>query len=216
MQVCRTLREKENLMFRRARIIGALAVGVVALQAGDAKAHYYTYVNGYLTHLFSFGCNALLKSVPNPETNPALFRCTATVKEVQVLCVNPAGNEVFSPGQAGLQVVLVGETEIQPGDWDKKKGKASVQAHISEDALVQDEYCVNPNWHAIDAISLAIDANLEVFECTGDKSDPCATTAPNAHASQFLECTLPPGFDVTNTPPNTNYDCIASPAVHNQ
>lgn len=202
-------------MLKRAITIGLLGVGVVV--ALDSPAHLAgtKYVGNPPTpvHFATVRCNLFIKSVPNPDVKPSQFQCTATVHLVQVLCLNPSGHKV--KGEAATQIAIVGKSEINQGDiTDKQKGIAFKEVFISDEPLLNPEFCVNPNWTPIEALAFELTAELEVSECTGPDPDPCSVTVPTWLETH--DCVLPPEFDIQDNspPPGTPYTCTLSSKEH--
>ena len=206
-------------MLKKTVVIGAIAVGFVAMRGDEASAHLsgYQVINGFLRHVASFDCGITIRQIPGLNAHPAEFRCEATVTEAQLLCLNPAGN-LISPGKPGLRALFVGETAINEGDiTDKKKGRAAPQVRIEDDAetspLMNPENCVNPNWTPFAVLSTKVEAVLTTADCTGSDADPCATSV--AAYRERISCSLPPEFSVTNMPPaGTAYNCVVTSQEH--
>jgi len=197
-------------MFKRALMIGVAGVSMALMRGGDAHAHYVN-IGGYVRY-HSLGCGTLLRQVPNPAQHPALFRCTANISVVEVLCQNPSGHDV-NPGRAAIQISLVGQTEIEPADVNKKRGTAAVEAEIPDEALLNPDYCVNPNWIPQVALAISLHAMLETFECNGPDNDPCSILEPASFTE--LECDLPSQYNVLNLPPlDTPYACTVLGTGH--
>jgi hypothetical protein len=207
-------------MLKRTILICILGAGLVSMRADRASAHLagYQVVNGYLKHVGSFDCGIQIKQIPNLQQHPAEFRCTATITEAELLCLNPANQDV-NPGRAGTRVVFVAEAPItEETITDKKRGRAEVTARIEDDAegspLMNPNNCVNPNWHPIDVLSTKVDVTLETAECTGtDPANPCASSV--VAYRETLSCALPPGYSVSNQPPpGTPYECVLISQEH--
>lgn len=189
-----------------------LAVFMVVLaQAVNASAHY-TIVAGKLFY-HSLQCDAVLKSVPNPDAHPGEVECAASTSLIEVLCQNPAGSDVL-PGQSATQVVIVGEDQIDQDDiTDKKKGKANVSVVLPDDSLLKPEFCVNPNWDPIDVIVRATSATFKAYKCEGPDEDPCSEKILTSTLE--TNCVLPAGYDFDNLPPlGTPYECSEPVIVH--
>ena len=177
-----------------------LAVFAFALiQAGNASA-IYTYVNGRWI-VGSVVCDALLKAVPNPDSNPAQMECIVSTAQIEVLCQNPADNGV-APGQPAVQQILVGQAPITQGDiTDKVKGKAEVSVEVSTDALLKPEYCVNPNWTPIKALVRVFTGTMNAYKC--DTVDCAQKTLAN---SLKMTCALPSQYGFDNAT-GAEYSC---------
>ena len=180
----------------------------IIAQSGNASA-IYTYVNGRWI-VGSVVCDALLKSVPNPDVKPGQIECVASTALIDVLCENPTSKQI-APGQSAIQQVLVGQKQIDQGDiTDKVKGKAAVKVELSDDPLLKPEFCVNPNWIPIDVLVRVFTGTMNAYECTGPSSDPCSEkTLAN---TLIMNCALPASYSFENYPANvppagTAYDC---------
>jgi hypothetical protein len=190
-----------------------LAVGILALCSLNAKAHYLVTSTGKL-YYHSIGCETVLKSVPNPDAKPGLVECVASTAAIELLCRNPADNNV-APGQSATRVVLVASERIDQSDiTDKAKGKANVTVVISDDELLKPEYCVNPNWIPEQVLIRTLSARVNAYACTGDDLDPCAMRTLTSHLEKT--CTLPAEYDFNNPPISgvTEYQCTEPVIVH--
>jgi hypothetical protein len=181
---------------------------IILVQAGNASA-IYTYVNGRWI-VGSVVCDALLKSVPNPDVKPGQIECVASTALIDVLCKNPTGKQVL-PGQSAIQQVLVGQKQIDQGDiTDKVKGKAEVKVELSDDPLLKPEFCVNTNWTPIDVLVRVFTGTMNAYSCTGPSSDPCSEKV--LENTRKMNCALPASYGFDNYPANvppagTPYDC---------
>ncbi|HEX4881325.1 MAG TPA: hypothetical protein VFV18_03160 [Porticoccaceae bacterium] len=195
------------------RFIVKLAVGMLALCSLSAQAHYLVTSTGKL-YYHSLGCETVLKSVPNPDAKPGMVECVASTATVELLCRNPANNNV-APGQSATQVVLVASERIDESDiTDKAKGKANVTVIIEDDALLKPEYCVNPNWIPEQVLIRTLSARVNAYACTGDGLDPCDARVLTSHLEKT--CTLPTEYDFNNPPISgvTEYQCTEPVIVH--
>lgn len=189
-----------------------LAVGVLALWSLGAQAHYI--IIGGKLYYDSIACDTLLKSVPNPATKDSVVECVASTALVEILCENPAGNAV-APGQSATQVVLVASERIDEEDiTDKVKGKAEVRVVIDDTALLNPEFCVNPNWTPVEVLVRAMSARINAYSCVGDDIDPCADKVLASHLE--TNCVLPGEYDFDNLPISgvTEYQCSEPVIVH--
>ena len=190
-----------------------LVVGLLALSALSAQAHYLVTSTGKL-YYHSIGCDTVLKSVPNPDVKPGLVECVATTAAVELLCRNPVNNNV-APGQSAIQTVLVASERIDQSDiTDKAKGKALVTVVIEDDELLNPEYCVNPNWIPVQVLIRTLSARVNAYACTGDGPDPCSTRVLTSHLEKT--CNLPAEYDFSNPPISgvTEYQCTEPVIVH--
>ncbi|MCK7577627.1 MAG: hypothetical protein MZV65_18680 [Chromatiales bacterium] len=109
----------------------ALAVIASAALAGVAQAHYVYTFSGWLYH--DVLCNGELKSVPNPDSHPALVQCTlggsTAPVVVEVLCENPTNHDV-QPGSAAIQTSFTAFGELNASNFDKKKGRAALAVEV--------------------------------------------------------------------------------------
>lgn len=195
------------------KLIIKLTVGILALFAVSAQAHYLVTSTGKLFY-HSIGCETVLKSVPNPDVKPGEVECVASTAAIELLCRNPANNNV-APGQSAIQVVLVASERIDQSDiTDKKKGKANVTVIIEDDELLNPEYCVNPNWVPTQVLIRTLSARINAYACTGDDPDPCSTRVLTSHLEKT--CTLPSEYDFDNLPISgvTEYQCSEPVIVH--
>ena len=197
-------------MLKYVAVAAVVVLGLLGMPNGDAEAHLAgtTKIGGYLVHVASLGCGITVGGVPNPDTNPSALVCEVTVKAVEFLCQNPAGNQV-SPGQSARRTVIIGAPgQFEPDDIDKKKGTGTAEVHIDTAAAVTSEDCVNPNWSVLPDTIVVLDADVLY------KTVECA----NADCTNFVvaytenrTCTLPPGFGIDPgeeiPAENTAYNC---------
>lgn len=197
------------------KIISKLAVGLVSVWSLSASAHY-TIIAGKMVY-HSLQCDAVLKSVPNPDAHPGELECVASTALIEVLCENPTNHQV-APGQSATQVVLVGEKQIDQSDiTDKVRGKANVSVVLPDDSLLKPEFCVNSNWNPIDVIVRATSATLKAYKCEGPDADPCSEKILTSTLE--MNCALPAGYGFDNyplnlPPPGTPYECSQPVIVH--
>lgn len=194
------------------KTVTGLVVVVISLWSLSASAHY-VIIAGKL-YYDSIGCDTVLKSVPNPKAKEGLVECVASTAMVEILCENPATQQV-APGQSAIQVVLVSSERIDDSDiTDKVKGKAEVSVVIDDDELLNPDFCVNPNWTPVEAIVRAMSARINAYACTGDGLDPCAEKVLTSHLE--TNCVLPGEYDFDNMPISgfTEYQCSEPVVVH--
>lgn len=196
-------------MLRKLMFIGVLVLSMATMSVSPAEAHYLRTSTGYV-FWHSTKCDLTLKSVPDPDSNPAQFECFVTVTLVDSLCENPQNRNV-APGQAATQTSIVATEQFTPEDiTDKKKGLAHVEAVIPDDPLLKNEFCVNPNWHITDVLIREATVQYNVYQC----SDTSCTTKV-LHSSSESSCSLPAQFDFTNPPvPGDGYECTENFFAH--
>jgi hypothetical protein len=193
---------------RTLMIVGA---GLLALTGGNGEAGNWAYIKppGTWFYYGSIDGCALIGSVPNPDQHPAQFSCEITVTEIDTLCVNPQSQDV-TPGVAGTKVTFTGKHQLQLSDLlTKTRGKANACIKVDDMAagspLLDDSFCVNPNWHLVGALTTQFEATCRTEQCTGtdDPATPaneaCNTTV--VKDTQRCQCSLPAGYTVTNLPP---------------
>ena len=160
-------------------------------------------------------CDSVLKAVSNPDTNPQEVECLASNAAVELLCQNPQ-NQNVAPGQSAIQTVLVGSERVDQSDiTDKVKGKAAVSVIIEDDALLNPEYCVNPNWNPLKALVRSTAIRMNAYDCKGTDPDPCTTKVLTSYLE--MNCLLPAEYDLVNNPPIsgvTQYQC-SEPVIVN-
>ena len=200
---------KKSVALARAAIVGLLGVGLGTALGPDAQAHLAgTYkIGGTWVHISSFSCINDIGGVPNPDTKPSLFQCTATATKILVLCYNPNGHDV-RPGEAATKTTIVVQDLITNDDiTDKKKGLAHKELTFQDSDFVTSQVCVNPNWIPAQVIVIELTGQMDVFECTSGGIDPCATKVQTYIEQK--ECMLPPQYNFDNPPPSgTAYDCV--------
>lgn len=198
-------------MSKRVLMTGlVLSAGLVALGGSTGEAGNWSYVRppGTWFYYGSIDGCSLIGSVPNPDTHPALFSCEIQISEVDTLCQNPAGNVV--PGKASTKgVTFIAKHQLQQSDLlAKSRGKANACIKVDDTAagspLLDDDLCVNPNWHLIGALTTQFLAVCTTQQCTGTdnpatpENEACNTTV--IKDTQRCQCTLPAGFSVDNPP----------------
>lgn len=193
----------------RTVMIGVLGISFGAALGPEAEAHLAgTYkIGGSWVHLASFKCVNDIGAVPNPDTHPAVFQCTAIVTKVLLLCANPKGNDV-RPGEASTKTTVIVQDRINESDiTNKKKGLAHKELVFPDDPFLNPAFCVNPNWIPIEVLVTELTGQMDVFECTSEDLDPCATRVLTY--TERKDCMLPPQYDFDNPPPTgTPYDCV--------
>jgi hypothetical protein len=212
-------------MIKRAMVISVITAGVVcasvvAMLPSDVEAHLAGTVSigGYLRHVSSLACGIAVKGVPNPDTNPSELVCTATITLVEFLCENPTNHQT-SPGTSGRRTVIVGTTEFNAANIDKKKGTGTAEAHLETDFVVTNEDCVNPNWNVLpDTIIVKeVGVQFETAECTGAEPTPCSSFV--VAYREVRACLLPNNFGYGKKqqgapPEGTEYDCTLLSQEH--
>lgn len=205
-------------MIKRSLGISILMICAILLLDTKAEAHLI-YVSGrWLTHS-SVKCEQVIDKAKNPDVHLALSNCAITASLVQVLCVNPSGQEVT--GTAATQITAVTEGEIdfdQLSKEDKKKGKVHLSLVVEDpEALFNPEFCVGgkgsvlgggaaSQWTVAKVEILEFLARGVLSECTGPKDAPCSLLLISSTIQ--TSCALPPPFSVTNPPPEgIEYDC---------
>ena len=198
-------------MLTKRMFFGAMIIIAITTLGEQVEAHYLRVSAGY-TIWHSTKCDLVLKAVPNPDANPAQFECLVTVTLVDTLCQNPTNHNV-NPGQAATQTSIVSTEQITPSDiTDKKKGIASVDAVIPDGPLLNNEFCVNPNWNIVDVLIREATVQYNVWQCV-DTS--CVSRV--LHTSSEFECTLPAQFNFSNPPLlETPYQCTENFSVHSK
>lgn len=200
---------RQTVALTRAVMIGLLGISFGAALGPEAEAHLAgTFkIGGTWVHISSFSCINDIGGVPNPDTRPSLFQCTATATKVLLLCQNPQGHDV-RPGEAATKTTVVVQDRIIDSDiTNKKKGLAHKEIEFVDAPFLDPEFCVNPNWIPIDVLVTELTGTMEVFECTSQGIDPCTTKVLTY--TETKECMLPPEFDFDNPPvPGTPYDCV--------
>lgn len=190
-------------------LVGAFALGLVAMVGDEAEAHLAgtTKIGGYLVHVSSLGCGITVGGVPNPDQNPSALVCTATITSVEFLCINPANQQV-SPGRSARRIVIIGTDEFADQNIEKKKGTGTAEAHLDTDFLVTNQDCVNPNWAVVPESVVVLEAQVQY------ETVECATSECLSWVVAYREkrdCTLPPGFGIDPgeefPAANTAYNC---------
>jgi hypothetical protein len=195
-------------MVQKLFVVGLLGASLAALGAPRAEAHYIVVSGALKWH--SLDCGLDLKGVANPATNPAASRCTVTASLIEVLCENPANQEV-APGKSAIrEVTLVGSEQIDQADITGR-GKAHVDVHVPTDALLDPEFCVNPNWHPVLALVRQAQVQIDTFECLDAE---CTQLGERASTADF-SCVLPPEFTLQDPPaPGDLYACGEVTSAH--
>jgi hypothetical protein len=191
-------------MCKRTLMMGLAVVAGLALSGGIGEAGTWSYIKPPGTWFYYGsidGCSAI-GSVPNPDTHPAQFSCEFEVTEVQTLCQNPQNQDV-NPGKAATNVTFFAKHQLQQSDiLAKSRGKANACVKVDEMAdgspLLDDDLCVNPNWHLIGALTTQFKATCRTEQCTGPTDNPCSTTV--VKDTQICQCTLPAGYSIENPP----------------
>ena len=200
---------RQIVALTRAVMFGLLGISFGAALGPEAEAHLAgTYkIGGTWVHISSFSCINDIGGVPNPDTRPSLFQCTATATKVLILCKNPQGHDVH-PGEAATKTTVVVQDRIEESDiTNKKKGLAHKEIVFEDGPFLNPESCVNPNWIPFDVLVTELTGQMDVFECTSQDFDPCSTKVLTY--TELKECMLPPQYDFDNPPPpETPYDCV--------
>ena len=186
-----------------------LSLCIVALMGIQAQAHYIYTSAGYLFH--SFQCLADLKGVANPDTKPAEAECEAFVTQIDILCLNPSGKIVS--GSSATQATLINTEQLTPANLTGK-GKASTDIIIPDGALLNPQYCINPNWIPVQVIIREATATQNIYKCIGDDPNPC-DVRELASTTESL-CVLPAQFNFNNPPivGVTPYNCTEVFSAH--
>jgi hypothetical protein len=94
------------------------------------------------------------------------------------------------------------------------KGKASTDIIVPDGALLDPQYCINPNWIPVEVIIREATATQNIYKCTGDDPTPC-DVRELASTTESL-CVLPAEFDFDNPPVvgETPYDCMEVFSAH--
>lgn len=210
-------------LFASIALVATLLPGAV----GTAQAHYVYTFSGWLYH--DVMCNGTLKSVPNPDSNPAFVQCTVGSEDpmepvvvVEVLCRNPASQDV-QPGSAAIQTSFTAFGELNAGNVDKKKGRASVDVEaLAPGALLQfvqndpGTFCVNHNWYPVAALFRRFPTQLNTWICTLKDTSLCNYANIGLDTGEWViesrvtaMCTLPSEFSFANPPIEnvTEYSC---------
>ncbi len=200
---------RKAVAFTRAVTIGVLGISFSVALGPEAEAHLagMKLIGGTWVHISSFSCINDIGGVPNPDTRPSQFQCTATATKVLILCKNPNGHDV-RPGEAATKTTVVVQNRITADNiTNKKKGLAHVENVFEDGPFLNPEFCVNPNWIPFGVLVTELTGTMEVFECTGQDFDPCLTKVLTY--TETKECMLPTQFDFDNPPPeNTPYVCV--------
>jgi len=188
-----------------------LSAGLVALGGATGEAGNWTYLRppGTWFYYGSIDGCAAIGSVPNPDQHPAQLSCDFTVTQIDTLCVNPQNHDV-RPGQAATKVTFTGRHQLQQSDLlTKTRGKANACVKVDDTAagspLLNDSFCVNPNWHLIGALTTQFKATCRTEQCTGTDNpatpanEACNTTV--VKDTQRCQCSLPAGYTIDNLPP---------------
>jgi hypothetical protein len=219
-------------MLKRVLMIGiAMGVGIAVLNIGTAQAQWqYLRPPGMWWWYGSLkGCGTITK-VRNPDQHPARMTCRVEVTAIEILCDNPAGNQVW--GEAATQVVLGGKNDIDDDDLleskkGKKKNRADLCVTIEDGDCIYDpdtgeynsplcdpEFCVNPLWNPVDVLTTKFTATCDTEQCTGE-DDPATPEYNEAcddgnfvvRDTQVCNCTLPPGYGIEDVRDGTLVPC---------
>jgi hypothetical protein len=189
----------------RSVVAVMLCLGLVAALGPAAEAHLAGTIRGI--HYRSIECVDDISGVPGTAlgtdpTKPATVTCSALGKRIEILCQNPAGNNVS--GNSATQITVSTTDQINHQDiTNKKKGIAEKILHISDEPFLDSRFCVNPNWTPINVLVTDVLITVEVKQCT-DSS--CLTEIITSKEVQA--CVIPEGYSVENLPPpGTEYIC---------
>jgi len=199
--------QTEAIMFNRVKTIGLLGVGLLAMLATKAEAHYMYARGNYYYH--SVGCEATIGSVPVPSDRLEVKCRLVTVTE------DPITGEVLPPVEVLCQdqsivtlpdpVSLVVQVITDPGE-------THVEVIISNSPF---KYLCGGN----DPTAVLIhnfSSTITISKCTGSLLDPCSLLLETSIATT-PRCMLPTegNYDIHNLPPGgTQYDCEAPLIVH--
>jgi hypothetical protein len=205
-------------MLKRFVMIGLLGISVIGMLR-TAEAHYIPTLSGWAWH--SVECIVDLKSVPSPTTHPALTECVVNTALVEVLCRNPASHEV-APGRSARRVTLVTQEQLEEGNiTNKKKGLAHVEVTVSDEPLLNPEFCVNRNWIPIDVLIREMAAEINTYECTGPAGNECGDGFLNLASTVTANCVLPAEINFDDYPDNlppegtdVQYECTNKVTEH--
>lgn len=189
-------------MFKRVKTIGLLSVGLLAMLATKADAHYMYVSGNYYYH--SVGCQATIGSLPNPP-DPLAVGCVVNTVQVETLC--PDLSIVSLPIQANL----VAQVKIPPGQTE-------VEVIVSDNPLLNPG--LNNACGTLSPIAVLIRnmaSTITVFRCVGLVVDPCLVRLPTSTATAL--CELPAQFNFDNYPENlppdgTPFTCTDPVIVH--
>jgi len=193
-------------------MIGVLALGLVGALRPEAEGHLAGTIGRI--HYSSIGCGTEVSGVPgtalgDDPKKPAFVECVVQVTQIEILCQNSQGNTVAN--SAGINIELGASLPIDDDNIvNKKKGIASVTPIVSDDPLLDPQFCTSHTWIPIEVLATDITVTVLVKQCT-DSS--CGTTITTS--SDKKDCVIPPGFTVENLPPiGTAYECVNGPKLH--
>lgn len=208
-------------MARKVGIVALMVMGLVAMVAAAADAHYIN-VSGKLVY-HSIFCESVIKNVQNLVNNPALATCLVVGTTIETECTNPQGKVVrgtpshsitFGPAAAPLEQT----------DLEKKKGRAHVDIEVIEDdvtlGLTSEQAGCNNNWTVTKALLREADITIDVYSCGADGvcTTPEDIIDANHASTATYSCVLPATFTLDNVPLplGTTVDCTLESFTHLQ
>jgi len=209
-------------MSRKVRNIALTVMGLVAMVAAAADAHYII-VSGQLVY-HSLDCQSVLQEVLNPKLYPADGTCSVEGTVVEIECASPNGQIVR--GTASHRIVITPVNRPVQDEVTKKgkgKGAGRLTVEVLTDAQAPtlgltppaDGGVCNNAWTLTRALLRQATLQIDVDGCQiiNDIID-CTSQGPVSTA--VYNCRLPDTFTLDNVPlsPGTTMECTMESFQH--
>jgi len=194
-------------MSRKVRNIALTVMGLVAMVAAAADAHYIIVSGQLLYH--SLDCQSVLQEVLNPNLYPAEGTCSVEGTVVEIECASPNGQIVRGTASHRIVITPVSDPLQDPAEVTKKKAKGKGAGRLTVEVLTDaqaptlgltppaDGGVCNNAWTLTRALLRQATLQIDVYVCSINSTD-CTPT--ELVSTAVYSCILPAAYTLDDVP----------------